>query len=129
MIRYSLKCANDHVFESWFASGAAFDKLLAASQVACPECGATQVEKALMAPSVASADQDRMRALADLRRKVEQNTEDVGSGFAAEARRIHLGDAPQRAIRGEAKPEEAKALIEDGIPVMPLPFMPPRRTN
>ena len=49
--------------------------------------------------------------------------------FAREARAMHLGDAPERAIYGEAKPDEAKALIEDGIPVAPLPFRPGRKSN
>ena len=69
------------------------------------------------------------RSLAELRRKVEENSDYVGKDFAREARKIHLGDAPERAIYGEAKPDEAKALIEDGVPVAPLPFIPSRKTN
>lgn len=126
MIKYSLKCANDHGFESWFQSAAAYDALNASGQVTCPECGEARVEKALMAPSVPSR---REAAIARLRREVEANSDYVGSGFAAEARRIHEGDAPQRSIYGEARIEDARALIEDGVPVAPLPFMPARRTN
>lgn len=133
MIRYTLKCANGHAFESWFASGEAFERLSAAKHVICPDCGSADVEKALMAPAVRHAltepVTDREKALADLRAKVEANSEYVGTNFATEARRIHDGDAPGRSIYGEAKIEDAKALIEDGIPVAPLPFMPPRRTN
>lgn len=127
MIRYSLKCANDHMSESWFQSASAFDTLVASRHIACPECGSTDVTKALMAPSVgAKLTDDR---IAELRRKVESNSEYVGKNFATEARRIHDGDAPERAIYGEAKPDEARKLIEDGVPVAPLPFMPSRRTN
>lgn len=133
MIRYSLKCANGHAFESWFASSEAFERLGAAKQVICPDCGNTSVEKALMAPAVRPAltepATEREKALAELRAKVEANSEYVGTDFATEARRIHDGDAPGRSIYGEARLDEAKALIEDGIPVAPLPFMPPRRTN
>ncbi len=67
--------------------------------------------------------------MAALRAKIEASSEYVGLNFAAEARAIHDGDAPERAIYGEAKPDEAKRLIEDGIPVAPLPFIPVRKTN
>ncbi|MGL5008851.1 MAG: DUF1178 family protein, partial [Paracoccaceae bacterium] len=92
-----------------------------------------------MAPAVASRDTPPMRittprdtkehALAALRAKVEAESDYVGPNFAAEARAIHAGDAPERAIYGEARFEEAKALIEDGVPVAPLPFIPTRKAN
>ena len=68
-------------------------------------------------------------ALAEMRRKIEENSDYVGLNFAAEARAIHEGDAPARSIYGEAKAEEARQLIEDGVPVAPLPFLPARKTN
>lgn len=139
MIRYALRCGAGHGFESWFQSSAAYDGLLRAGQLACPVCGSVTVEKALMAPSVkaeapgarplATPADPREQALAALRRHVEENSDYVGMGFASEARAIHAGDAPERAIYGEARPEEARALIEDGIPVAPLPFLPQRKTN
>jgi hypothetical protein len=95
------------------------------------------VTKALMAPEVrpsdrapsAAPDDPRARALAELRRRVEENSEYVGLEFAAEARRMHEGDIPERSIWGEARLDEARGLIEDGVPVAPLPFMPSRKTN
>lgn len=69
------------------------------------------------------------QALKELRGHVESNSDYVGNDFASEARAIHDGDAPERAIYGVAKPEEAKALIEDGVPVAPLPFNIGRKTN
>lgn len=136
MIRYTLRCAKGHDFESWFQSAAAFDALQAAGHVACSLCGESSVTKALMAPAVA---QDRPTlgqpqseieaAMAALRRQVEENSEYVGLGFAAEARAMHDGDAPARAIYGEAKPEEARKLLEDGVPVAPLPFLPRAKAN
>jgi hypothetical protein len=153
MIRYSLKCATDHRFESWFASSSAYDRLHAAGHVTCPECGTSQVEKAMMAPQVAAdraappsspepahstpapatgadpAPDPRAEAIARLRDHVERNSEYVGLRFAAEARRIHAGEAPERAIFGEARPEDARALIAEGVPVAPLPFIPRRKTN
>ena len=150
MIRYSLKCENDHRFESWFQSGSAFDKLHSAKMVACPTCASTSVEKAIMAPRVRTArkaaqapqpdlqqpdaplttpQNDAERAIAELKSQVEANSEYVGMEFATQARAIHDGDAPERPIYGEAAPEEAKKLLEDGVPVAPLPFTPSRKTN
>lgn len=141
MIRYALKCPEGHGFESWFQSSSAYEALRGAGHVACPICGSTAVDKALMAPAVGQTDQpepkgalttpqsEMEQALAALRKQVEENSEYVGLGFAAEARRIHSGDAPERAIYGEARADEARALIEDGVPVAPLPFMPQRKTN
>ena len=137
MIRYALRCDSDHGFESWFGSAEAYDRLQAAGHVACPDCGSTRVDKALMAPNVTPSRQKalsapadpREAALAELRRRIEENSEYVGLEFASEARRIHAGDAPERAIYGEAKAEEALRLIEEGVPVAPLPFLPKARAN
>lgn len=145
MIRYSLKCENDHRFESWFQSGPAFDKLHSAKMVACPTCASTSVEKAIMAPRVRTArkaaqapqpdaplttpQNDAERAIAELKSQVEANSEYVGMEFATQARAIHDGHAPERPIYGEAAPEEAQKLLEDGVPVAPLPFIPGRKTN
>ena len=144
MIRYTLTCDKGHGFDSWFQSAEAFDSLRTAGQVACPVCGATQVEKALMAPSVrparkaATAERkpdlsapasDLEEALAELRRQVEANSDYVGVNFVAEARAMHEGDKPERSIYGEARPEEALKLLEEGIPVAPLPFLPARKAN
>lgn len=141
MIRYALKCADDHDFESWFQSAEAFDKLQASGMLSCAVCGSGEVRKCLMAPSVAAPDAGRPaldtpapasareRAIAALRAEVEKNSDYVGRDFAREARQIHAGDAPERAIHGEAELGEARKLLEDGIPVAPLPFVPARKTN
>ncbi len=129
MIRYNLKCAAGHVFDGWYASADTFDRLLRVGQVACAECGTDKVEKALMAPNVAATGEERRASLSELRRKIEATSEYVGSDFATEARRIHEGDAPGRSIYGEARPDEVRRLIEDEIPVAPLPFRPTRRAN
>lgn len=145
MIRYSLKCEAGHGFDSWFKGDEAFSALKAAGQVACPVCGVTKVEKELMAPAVRPARKaeavapsrpdlkapgsDLEEKIAALRRQIEENSEYVGMNFAAEARAIHAGDAPERVIHGEAKPDEARAMIEEGLPVAPLPFLPARKVN
>ena len=136
MIRYTLKCDSAHEFDSWFPSAEGFDSLKTAGHVLCPTCGSAKVAKALMAPRVALGQGDLTtphsaaeKALADLRRKVEENAEYVGVNFVAEARKMHEGIVPERSIYGEAKPAEAIKLLEDGVPVAPLPFMPGRKSN
>lgn len=143
MIRYTLKCDKGHGFDSWFQSADAFESLQRAGHVACAVCGSTAVEKGVMAPQVQPARTKAApgtpgplsgpksaaeQAFAELRAKIEAETEDVGERFASEARAIHHGDAPERAIRGQARHDEARALIEEGVPVAPLPFWP-RKTN
>ncbi|WP_111732901.1 DUF1178 family protein [Roseovarius amoyensis] len=145
MIQFSLKCDQGHQFDSWFQSADAYDKLARAGMVSCSVCGSTAVEKALMAPRVQagrdSADTTppagplstpasaAEQVLAELRQRIETNSEYVGMNFTREARDIHEGTAPERPIHGEAPLEEARKLIEDGIPVTPLPFRPGRKTN
>lgn len=141
MIQYALKCDQGHDFDSWFQSASAFDKLQAAGHVACAVCGSETVDKAVMAPSVALSAEDapekplrtskteQEKALTELRRHVEDNADYVGPRFAEEARSMYLGATPERAIYGEANGAEAKKLIEDGIPVAPLPFLPNRKAN
>lgn len=138
MIKYRLTCADGHDFESWFASSADFDRVSAAGHLSCAVCGGPDVEKALMAARVAnSGTEDRPlsrpasaaeQAVRALRAKIEAHSEDMGRDFATEARKIHDGDAPERPIHGQAKATDARALIEDGIPIAPLPWGS-KRTN
>jgi hypothetical protein len=137
MIRYDLVCNEGHRFDSWFQSAARFDGLKAGGNLSCAVCGNASVEKVLMAPAVAikgpqpitTPRNPREAALAELRTRVEAGSEYVGMNFVAEARAIHAGDAPERSIYGEARADEARALIEDGVPVAPLPFLPTRRAH
>jgi hypothetical protein len=82
-----------------------------------------------IAPSLRDPATDLEVAIAALRKQIAENSEYVGMNFATEARRIHEGEAPERAIHGEARPEDARKMIEDGLPVAPLPFMPTRKVN
>lgn len=145
MIRYALKCSEGHSFESWFQSAAAYDALAARGLVSCAVCGGAEVSKALMAPRVAVAEEAPPPAPVDkplsqpthpaevvlraMREHLAKHSTYVGGRFAAEARAMHLGEAEERMIHGEARPEEARALIEEGIPIAPLPFLPPDKAN
>lgn len=135
MIRYAMRCDQGHDFEGWFRSASAFDATRAAGHVACTECGSVVVEKSLMAPAVpaprkAGAPQDGRRAAIEaLRREIESKSDYVGPRFADEARAIHEGRAPGRSIHGEARLDDARKLVEDGIAVAPLPFVPRQKAN
>ena len=129
MIKFTLSCPQDHTFESWFQSGEAYDSLQAAGHVTCAVCGDAKVEKKVMAPAVATSLKGPQTPMQALREKVEATSDYVGASFAKEARKMHDGDIPHRPIYGEANLKEAKSLVADGVPVMPLPFIPRKRTN
>ncbi len=130
-----LTCPHGHRFEGWFASADDFESQLSRKLVECPICGATEVsrlpsaprlnlsgatEAQAQAPSPANAAELQAHVLRALREVLEK-TENVGDRFAEEARRIHYNEAPARNIRGVTTPEDARALVEEGIEVMPLP--------
>jgi len=144
MIRFSLVCDNGHEFDSWFASNESYEFQIAADLVACPHCNSVKVGKAVMAPAVVArkdrskpvegakqsvalvsdAGGELQRLARELHEKIVASTVDVGENFPDEARRIHDGEAPERAIRGQASLEEARALIDDGVAIMPVPILP-----
>ena len=137
MIRFSLSCDKDHAFEAWFRNSDDFSAQKKRGLIACPQCGSAAVEKALMAPAVATGGKretmalamsdEQRRAMAQLKQlsdKLKKNADYVGPKFAEEARKIHFGETEARGIYGEASGEEARALAEDGIDFMPLPSFP-----
>lgn len=156
MIRYALRCTDGHAFEGWFPDAEGFERQRDGGMLACAACGSVHVDRAMMAPQVRPA-RDRAggpplgpslpaagpdagpraalevtpaeRAIAELRRRVEADSTYVGRDFAAQARAMHEGSSERRSIHGEAAPAEARALIEEGVPVLPLPFAPRRKAN
>jgi hypothetical protein len=140
MIRYALVCEHAHEFEAWFASSTDYDGQVERGLVECPFCASTSVRKQIMAPAVtgtrktgaALKEQAQMaKAQAAARQHIETNFDYVGDGFAREARDMHDGVSPERPIYGEAKPAEVRALIEDGVPIAPIPpaIAPRRKTQ
>ena len=157
MIRYSLRCEQNHSFESWFQSSSAYDQQVKRKLVTCPACGSAKVEKAIMAPrivgkkgrdkaaapveataeaapagnepaSLMMAQERELRAkIKELRDHIVKNADNVGERFPNEARAMHYGDKEHRPIYGEASPEEARALIDEGVEVSPLPVLPEDR--
>ena len=148
MIKFSLICDSHHEFESWFDSGASYDRQARRGLVACPVCNSATVSKAMMAPSLVGArnavepvsvaapekpapiallderQQELREMVRHLRGEIEKNSVDVGVNFPKVARAIHDGDEPVRSIRGQATADEARALIEEGIGVLALPVLP-----
>jgi hypothetical protein len=155
MIRYSLRCERGHGFESWFQSSSAYDSQVKRKLVTCPACGSAKVEKAIMAPQIVSkkgresaapapaastdvtasgstplmmAQERELRAkLKELRDHIVKNADNVGERFPNEARKMHYGDIEHRPIYGEASPDEARSLIDEGVEVSPLPVLPDDR--
>jgi hypothetical protein len=141
MIRYALLCEHEHDFEGWFGASADFDDQQARGLIECPVCGSKAVRKAIMAPAVSGTKkkgQDialgqsqamMMEAMGRIRRHVEENFDDVGDTFAKEARAIHEGRSEERGIYGQATSQEVRELVEDGVPVAPLPPEPPKKSE
>ena len=135
MILFQLKCAQDHQFEGWFPSSAAYETQLARKELSCPLCNDRKIAKAVMAPRIGKATEPAVTpatskalkakaALLELREKIEANCDYVGEGFAEEARRIHHGEAKERGIYGEASDEQAQGLHDEGIAVARIPWVP-----
>ena len=140
MIVFDLRCGGGHVFEAWFANGAAYDDQRAAGHVACPLCGDTAIDKAAMAPAVpakgnagppAAMVKAMIAKLATEQAKALANSTWVGRAFPDRARAMHLGDEAHAVIHGQATIAEAKALADEGVPVaaLPLPVVPPEVKN
>ena len=157
MIQYALACDKGHTFESWFQNSAAYDKQAKRGLVSCPLCGSDKVEKAIMAPRLARKDkstpvvapmeesspppaeaptpvamispqeQEFRRKLKELRDHLTANADNVGKKFPEVARKMHYGEIEHRSIFGEASPQDAKELHEEGIEFHPLPVLPEER--
>jgi hypothetical protein len=155
MIHYTLRCERGHAFESWFQSSSAYEAQEKRKLVNCPVCGSAKVERAIMAPQIVSkrgredaapapaattdvtapastplmmAQERELRAkIKELRDHIVKNADNVGERFPNEARKMHYGDIEHRPIYGEATPDEARSLIEEGVEVSPLPVLPDDR--
>ena len=136
MIRYALTCDHGHDFEGWFGASGDYDDQQARGLLECPVCASRGVRKQIMAPAISGTKRTArdvepaqmqammMEAAGRIRAHVEENFDDVGDAFAREARNIHEGKSEERGIYGEATPKDVKKLVEDGVPVAPLPPKP-----
>lgn len=133
MILFDLRCANGHDFDAWFRDSATFDRQAQEGVISCAICGDTDISKALMTPAVASGprrdEQQAARMLKVLRqvqRHIESNFDHVGRRFPEEARKIHYGEAEKRSIYGQATQAEAKELVDEGVEIGQIPWLPPQ---
>jgi hypothetical protein len=147
MILYQLRCGKDHEFEAWFKDGQTCERQLARKSIECPLCGNRKVAKALMAPRIGASEksppvdppakppaqsQQPMSVMAtamrqhlqEVRAKVEENCDYVGDKFPEEARKIHYGETEARGIYGEATDQQHQDLIEEGVEVARIPWLP-----
>ena len=133
MILFTLRCAREHEFEGWFPDNHRFEAQHADGGIACPHCGDTSVEKAVMAPRLgrsreamppAAALAQLRKVLIEMRRQVETHCDYVGNQFANEARRIHYGETDPHAIYGEASDAESRELVDEGISFGQIPWIP-----
>jgi hypothetical protein len=153
MIHYQLQCSQSHGFDGWFKDSASFDKQAKRGLIECPECGRSDVQRALMAPALARRDAapksvaapkpaaeapaavpettaggrlpaQMLAALQRMRAEVEKNCDYVGPAFADKARAMHRGEAEPKGIYGETTEEQAESLAEEGISVAKIPWVP-----
>jgi hypothetical protein len=150
VISFSLVCSRGHEFEGWFSNSTAFEKQAKRGDLSCPICGSAEVTKGLMTPAIATGrkgeprpdslpmplpgpmpvaahippDPESIAALKKLRQKLTENAEYVGKRFPEEARKIHYNEVEKRGIYGEATPDQARSLAEEGIEFHPLPVLP-----
>jgi hypothetical protein len=157
MIRYTLACDKGHQFESWFADSAAYDKQAKRKLVTCPMCASAKVDKTIMAPQISTSkkrakateapasvaaentqehsqvamispqEQEFRTKLKELREHMTKNSDNVGAKFPEEARKMHYGETEHRSIYGEASPQDAKEMLEEGIEFHPIPVLPDER--
>ena len=130
MIKYALICTAEHTFEAWFSSSSSYDDQAKRGLVECPVCGSTQVSKQIMAPSIkdsgakkskAPSKKDFEKFAGKVREHIADTHDYVGDKFASEARAMYYGEQDHRPVWGETSTEDAKALVEEGVPATPLP--------
>jgi hypothetical protein len=129
MIVFDLRClASDDRFEAWFRSNADFERQLEQGLVQCPFCASSDIAKAPMAPMVPKS---ASRALASLQAELLRNSRWVGNEFADTARSMHLGEIETELVHGQASIEQARSLVDEGVPIapLPLPVVPPKQLN
>lgn len=141
-MKFTLHCDNAHDFEAWFRSNEDYETQARRGFVECPICGSSKVQKALMAPRIATGrakderkqavmvaagqalQREMMEKMRQITKHVKAHADDVGERFPDEARKIHYGETDPKPIYGTAAPDEVEELIDEGVEIMPLPDLP-----
>jgi len=136
MIKYNLKCHNDHEFESWFSNSKEFEKLNKKRLLECIFCSSKKINKSIMAPTILNSKEkdkqneiinrdfkDEKNKLLNLRRYIEKNFDYVGKDFGKKVREVYYDKKNKNAIYGTTTPEEREELAEEGIDLLSIPWV------
>jgi len=136
MIKYNLKCKNDHEFESWFSNSEEFDKLNKKNLLECIYCTSKNITKSIMAPMILNSNtkedkinisstelKNEKKNLLQLRKYIENNFDYVGKDFSKKVREVYYDKKNNKAIYGTTTPEEKEELFEEGIDLLTIPWV------
>tara|TARA_B100000963_G_scaffold341763_1_gene341838 strand:+ start:1279 stop:1701 length:423 start_codon:yes stop_codon:yes gene_type:complete len=136
MIKYNLKCHNDHEFESWFSNSSEFEKLKNKDMLECIYCNSKKIQKSIMAPMISSSNikkdkidlinkdfKNEKDNLLELRKYIEKNFDYVGKDFSKKVREVYYDKNKKKAIYGTTTPEEREELSEEGIDLLSIPWI------
>ena len=136
MIKYNLKCHNDHEFESWFSNSKEFEKLNKKRLLECIFCSSKKINKSIMAPTILNSKEkdnqneiinqdfkDEKNKLLNLRKYIEKNFDYVGKNFGKKVREVYYDKKNKNAIYGTTTPEEREELAEEGIDLLSIPWV------
>ena len=136
MIKYNLKCNNDHEFESWFSNSKEFEKLNKKKLLECIFCSSKKIDKSIMAPTILNSKEkdnqidiidrdfkDEKNKLLNLRKYIEKNFDYVGKDFSKKVREVYYDKKNKKSIYGTTTPEEREELAEEGIDLLSIPWV------
>ena len=136
MIKYNLKCQNDHEFESWFSNSKEYDKLTKKGMLECIYCSSKEISKSIMAPTILNSKKedkkieinnqnfkDEKNKLLNLRKYIEKNFDYVGKDFSKKVREVYYDKKSKRAIYGSTTSKEREELAEEGIDLLTIPWV------
>ena len=136
MIKYNLKCHNDHEFESWFSNSKEFDKLNKKGLLECIFCSSKKINKSIMAPTILNSKEKnyqidiinkvskgKKNELLNIRKYIEKNFEYVGKDFSKKVREVYYDKKSKKAIYGTTTPKEREELAEEGIDLLSIPWV------
>ena len=136
MIKYNLKCHNDHEFESWFSNSKEFEKLNKKDLLECIFCSSKKINKSIMAPTILNSKEknnqteminkdfkDEKNKLLNLRKYIEKNFDYVGKDFSKKVREVYYDKKSKKAIYGTTTPKEREELAEEGIDLLSIPWV------
>ena len=136
MIKYNLKCKNNHEFESWFSNSEEFDKLNKRDLLECIYCSSKKISKSIMSPRISNLNikqekenlinrdiKNEKNQLLRLRKYIEKNFDYVGKDFSKKVREVYYDKKSKKAIYGTATSKEREELAEEGIDLLSIPWI------